>query len=153
MPKPPDNLMEWPKAELVKELERLRAIMREHAEQVGGDPKTAHAPDSIVGGTPYGQGDALIDARSAVLMDYAEVVLVDTKQGSVPVMMLRIAGRINYTTDRADHVYLFGPDGGAAIVSELFGLAQRASKDTDRGGYEFARQFRNELRRRMRELP
>ena len=27
---PPENLMEWPKADLAKEVARLRAIMREH---------------------------------------------------------------------------------------------------------------------------
>ena len=32
--KPPDDLKEWSKNDLVREVRRLRAVMREHAEQV-----------------------------------------------------------------------------------------------------------------------
>src|SRR4051794_39703654 len=100
MSRPPDDLKDWSKNDLVREIRRLRAITREMAERVGDDPRGASTSDPIVGGSPHGQGDALIDARAAVLLDHADVVLVDTKRDSEPVsMLLSLGGRINYSDD------------------------------------------------------
>jgi hypothetical protein len=144
---PPDNLKDWSKNSLVREVGRLRAILREHAERPGGDPREASTSDAIVGGSgPYSRGDVLLDARSAVLLDGVDVSLVDTKQGDAPVMFLVLKGRINFSEDRVEHAYLFGSDGAAGLVTEVIGLAQRA-------GEGFGSEFADDLTRRMRELP
>ena len=150
---PPSDLMDWPKSELAKEVARLRAITREIAERPGTDPTQGQAPDAmidIVAG-PAARGGALLDARSAVLLDHMNVVLVDTKQDEPVSMMMRLQGRVNYSTERVDHAYLFGPDGAAALVSELIGLAGRAS-GADGHGERFADEFRTLLEERMEQM-
>lgn len=148
---PPDDLKDWSKNQLIRELRRLRAVMREHAEQV----HPSHSGGGIVdvAGDPRAQGGALIDARGAVLLDFTEVVLMDTTGDAAPVSMaMRLTGRINYSTDRADTTYLFGPDGAAAIVTEIWGLVARAGQ-VDPHGQRFGRDFTAELDRRMGEMP
>jgi hypothetical protein len=119
------------------------------------DPRGASTSDPIIGGSPHGQGDALIDARAAVLLDHADVVLVDTKRESEPVsMLLSLGGRINYSDDRTTVAYLMNGDGAAAIVSQLVGLASRAAgMHGDPHGEEFAADFKLALERRMGEMP
>jgi hypothetical protein len=142
--------MEWPKGELAKEVARLRAITREHADRPGDDPRQASTADPIIGGSPHGRGDALLDARSAVLMDSIDVVLVDMKRGDTLSMMLSLAGRINYADDRVTHAYIFGPDGAAGIVSQLVGLASRAAgAHGDPNAERFAAEFKADLEQRM----
>jgi hypothetical protein len=155
MSRPPDDLKDWSKNDLVREIRRLRAITREMAERVGDDPRGASTSDPIIGGSPHGQGDALIDARAAVLLDHADVVLVDTKRESEPVsMLLSLGGRINYSDDRTTVAYLMNGDGAAAIVSQLVGLASRAAgMHGDPHGEEFAADFKLALERRMGEMP
>lgn len=152
--RPPDDLKAWPKNELVREVRRLRAITREHAERRGDDPRPASSTGSItdVAGDPHARGGALLDARAAVLMETIDVVLVDTKRDEPVVMLLALGGRVNYADDRVEHAYLFGPDGAAALVSELVGLASRAA-GADGHGERFAEAFQTELDRRMRALP
>jgi hypothetical protein len=146
--------MKWPKGELAKEVARLRAILREHAERPGDDPRQASTPDPIIGGSPHGRGDALLDARSAVLMDSIDVSLADMKRGDTLAMMLVLAGRINYADDRVTHAYIFGPDGAAGIVSELIGLASRAAgAHGDPNAERFAAEFKADLERRMAGTP
>jgi hypothetical protein len=137
---PPSDLMDWPKSELAKEVARLRAITREIAERPGTDPTQGQAPDAMVDivAGPAARGGALLDARSAVLLDHINVVLLQ--------------GRVNYSTERVDHAYLFGPDGAAALVSELIGLAGRAA-GADGHGERFADEFRTLLEERMEQLP
>jgi hypothetical protein len=147
--------MKWPKGELAREVARLRAILREHAERPGSDPREASTTDSQIdiAGDPYATGGALLDARSAVLMENVAVVLVDTKRDEAVSMMLTLEGRINYAADRAEHAYLFGPDGAAALVSELVALAGRAASHDRPHGRRFADEFRRDLDRRMNEMP
>jgi hypothetical protein len=140
---PPENLMEWPKAELAREVERLRAITREHAERLHDESRSGG--DSI-GGSPHGRGDSVLDTRGSVLLEYNEVILVDTKQDEAPVMALMLEGRVNYETRQVKQMYLFGTDGAAALVSQIVGLAGRA-------GGEFTAGFKADLDRRMEELP
>jgi hypothetical protein len=80
--RPPDDLKEWSKNDLVREVRRLRAVMREHAERPGDDPRAQATTGAVVdvAGDPHAAGGALLDMRSAVLMDGMEVVLVDTKR-------------------------------------------------------------------------
>jgi hypothetical protein len=150
--KPPE-LKAWSKNDLVREVQRLRAVLYEHSERRGDDPRGASTSDAIVGGEPHGKGDALIDARASVLLDGMEVVLVDTKRDEPVSMLLALKGRINYSDDRVEHAYLFGPDGAAALVSELVGLAARASGLHDSNAGRFAEEFKAVLGRRMGELP
>lgn len=146
--RPPDDLKDWSKNELVREIRRLRAIMREHSEQVSPSHSGGNTVD--VAGDPYAKGGVVIDARGAVLLDSTEVVLVDTKRDDEPVrMLLRLAGRINYSDERADTAYFIGTDGAAALVSEIVGLAARAGTVDER----FAHEFQADLQRRMGELP
>lgn len=153
--KPPDDLKAWSKNDLVREVRRLRAVTREHAQRHGDDPRPASTSDPIIGGSAYGRGDALIDARAAVLLEHVEVVLVDTKKDTDSVvMMLTLGGRVNYADDRVTHAYLLNGDGAAGIVSELVSLAQRAaSMGDDSSGMRFAAEFKVELERRMSEQP
>jgi hypothetical protein len=153
MSRPSDDLKRWSKNDLVREVQRLRAITREMAERVGDDPRGASTSDPIIGGSPHGQGDALIDARAAVLLDHTDVVLIDTKREQAPVaMLLSLGGRINYSDDRTTVAYLLNGDGAAAIVSQLVGLASRAGQG-DAHGQEFAADFKVALEARMDELP
>lgn len=153
--KPPADLKQWSKNGLVREVERLRAVMREHAERPGSDPREASTGDPLIGGSPYGQGDALIDARAAVLLEGVEVVLIDTKRDTdVVVMMLSLSGRVNYADDRVTHAYLLNGDGAAGIVAELVGLAYRASTmRDDQNGQRFAAEFKAALEDRMDKQP
>lgn len=140
---PPENLMDWPKAQLAREVERLRAITREHAERLHDEARSGG--DAVLG-SPYGRGDSVLDTRGAVLMDHMDVILVDTKADELPAMALVIEGRVNYGTRRVKQMYLFGTDGAAGLVSEIVGLAARA-------GPGFGTDFQADLARRMDELP
>lgn len=148
--KPPDDLKTWSKNDLVREVQRLRAVMREHAEQV--NPSHSGGGVTDVAGDPYAKGGALIDMRGAVLLEGTEVVLVDTKRDEPVAMVLRLTGRINYSTDRADTTYLINTDGAAAIVSEIVGMASRAVSANDHGAC-FAQQFQADLNRRIEAMP
>ncbi len=140
---PPENLMDWTKAELVKELQRLRAILREHADV---PHQSARSGGDAVGGSPYGRGDSLLDLRGAVLLDYNEVILVDTKQDDPPAMVLIMEGRVNYETRRVKQAYMFGSDGASALITQIIGLAQRA-------GGKFMDEFKTSFESRLEELP
>ncbi|MDQ2624975.1 MAG: hypothetical protein M3Y20_07430 [Actinomycetota bacterium] len=100
--------------------------------------------DHIIGGTPYGRGDALVDASGAVLLDRVDVVLVSTMSpsGAGRALALELGGRVNKTTRRSSVLYVMDQDGAAAIVSELLGLAARVSPS-----------FLDDLLTRVRDLP
>jgi hypothetical protein len=151
--KPPPELKAWSKNDLVREVARLRAVLHEFSERSGDDPRAHSTSDPIIGGSPTGRGDALLDARAAVLLEHVEVVLVDTKRDTEPsLMMLSLAGRVNYADDRVTHAYLFNGDGAAGIVAELVALAGRASGiPNDLNAQAFAADFRLALDRRMNE--
>jgi len=83
----------------------------------------------IIGGSPFGQNDALIDPRGAVLLDDLHVLLIGTASatGAGRGLAMQLGGRINKTDRRKTTLYLMNEDGAAAIISELFGLAHRVS--------------------------
>jgi len=142
---PPDDLMKWSKAALVKELGRLRAVMREHAEQPH-DPATSGGDMVDVAGDPYARGGVVLDARGAVLMENIDVSLIDTNPGDPPAMFLLLGGRVNYEMRRVSQAYMFGPDGAAGLATQLIALAARA-------GREFFKEFHDAFDQRMSELP
>ena len=136
--------MEWSKAELVREVARLRALTREHSERLHDESRSG---GDSVGGSPYGRGDALLDMRGAVLLEYNEVILVDTKrEEDIPAVAMILEGRVNYETRRVKQMYVFGADGASALVTQLVGLAARA-------GGRFGAEFRQTFDQRMNELP
>lgn len=120
---PPENLMDWPKGQLVREVQRLRAIVFEHARSRGDAPRS---DGGAIVDDPHARGGAILDARNAILMDQVDVSLVDAQRDEGPVVALALAGRITMRPERATQLYLFGVDGAAAIVTELIGLAERA---------------------------
>jgi hypothetical protein len=145
--KPPDDLKDWSKNDLVRELRRLRAVLREHAQQPGDEPVGDGGSIVDVAGDPHARGGVLMDARNAVLMDAVDVSLVDTKgEDEQLVCALLLAGRVNYQDRRATQLYLFDADGAAAIISELTGLAARA-------GGQFSEDFQARLQTRLAALP
>ena len=151
---PPENLMEWPKGELAKEVARLRAIVREHAESRGTDARRVNAPGAVttVDQDIYAEGSSIVDARQAVLMDSTDSVLVDThKDAERVLMMLVLSGRINYSDERVAHPYLLDPDGAAVIAVHLVSLATRAMQGNLDHGKRFGVEFMRAFERRMRE--
>lgn len=77
------ELKTWSKNELVREVERLRALTREHARRPGED--TTGLPGSIVdvAGDPHAQGGALVDARNAILLDEVDWTLETWETGEL----------------------------------------------------------------------
>ena len=127
---PRGELKGWSKNDLVREVERLRAVLHEHSERRGDEPTRVSGSMVDVAGDPHARGGVLLDARAAVLMDAVDVCLVDSKRDTDPIFLaLQLAGRVNTRDERATHLYLFDEDGAAAIVSELVGLAARIGPD------------------------
>ncbi len=100
--------------------------------------------EHIIGGTPHGRGDALVDTTDAVLLDRVDVVLVGTivLSGAGRAIALELGGRVNKTPRRSSVLYVMDQDGAAAIISELLGLAGRVSPT-----------FLDDLLTRIRSLP
>lgn len=92
------------------------------------------ADPSTLGGAMYGPGGArerngvFIDTTDAVLLDTVDVCVMESvragqMQGRVTFMTL--GGRVNKSDRRVQVGFLFGPDGGAGIITELLSLADR----------------------------
>lgn len=154
--KPPDDLRSWSKNALVREVRRLRAVMQEHAERVGSDPREqATTGDAVVDvvGDPNALHGAILDARAAVLMESIDVSLIDVaphERGHVA-CFLALGGRVNYSTDSVQHAYMFGPEGAAALATELIGIAGRSGAHEHTVG--FGERFTREFAERMEKLP
>jgi hypothetical protein len=110
-----------------------------------GKPTDPRLPGGDISGPggPFDRDAVVLDTANAVLMDLVTVTMVETSSdgelGQAYAMMLE--GRINQTRERTRILYLFGPDGAAAIVSELLDLAGRAGPE-----------FVVDLYRRLEEL-
>jgi hypothetical protein len=142
---PPENLMDWPKGELAKEVARLRAILREHSDRSHDDARSGGGMVDVAG-DPHARGGVVLDSRGAVLMDEIDVALVDTKRDDRPAMMMVLGGRVNMETRRTSQAFMFGADGAAGLATELVALAGRA-------GDEFAAEFKVAFEQRMKEMP
>lgn len=143
------ELKTWSKNDLVREVERLRALTREHARRPGED--TTGLPGSIVDvvGDPHAHGGALVDARNAILLDEVDVCLVDPNPGEPEEhgrVALTLAGRVNMRDERSTVLLMFDADGAAAVVTQLIGLAVRA-------GDPYAAEFAGLVEARTRDLP
>lgn len=121
---------DWSKNELVREVERLRAILYEHAADNGASNPSVGGELVDVVGNPNERGGVIFDMRGAVLLQHIDVAIVDevSKGRPIPdnpVLTMMLEGRVNKTQDRAKTLYIFDVDGAAAIVSELTELASR----------------------------
>ena len=84
------------------------------------DPRELHG--SIAGpGGPRDRHSVVIDASRAVLLDDMTVCQVADRD----LIAMVLAGRVNYTKERAEVLFVFDFDGAAAIVTELLALAMR----------------------------
>lgn len=74
------------------------------------------------------QAASLLDLTDVVLLEDMEVCTVDTVRSGLlqeQVMFMTLNGRINKTKDHVNVGFIFGPDGAAAIITELLALADR----------------------------
>lgn len=139
------ELKTWSKNELVREVERLRAITREHADRPGEDATGLPSDLVDVAGDPFARGGVLLDARHAILMEEVDVCLVDSDpsdEGAEPLLMMLLSGRVNMRDEHAKVMFMFGADGAAAVISQLLGLAARIGPE-----------FMALLEQRMDDLP
>lgn len=109
---------------------------------------TKALPGDIVGpmDDPFADDSVIVDTRRAVLLAGTDVALTVNPSDGLEFCALLMSGRVNRSSDQSRVVYLTGPDGMAALVTQLIGLAQR------RGG-DFANEFGTLMMRRMAELP
>lgn len=100
---PPPELKSWPKRQLIREVERLRAILREHGERSHGEAPEQAGSFVDAAGDPYARGGVVLDTRGAVLMDTVDVVLVDHDPANPgpASLMLTLGGRVNLETRRS----------------------------------------------------
>lgn len=109
---------------------------------------TADIPGDIIGPNddPLADDSVIVDTRRAVLLSYTDVCITTNGSDRREFCALMMKGRVNRSQDVSRVLYLTGPDGMAALVSQLVGLAQR------KGG-DFANEFGTLLNRRLKELP
>lgn len=91
------------------------------------DPRTLGGDMAGPGGS-RDRGAVFLDTTDAVVLESTNVCTVDAvRQGELnePVIFMTLDGRINKKTDRARVGYLFGPDGAAALITELLAVADR----------------------------
>lgn len=153
MTKPSDGLKEWSKNDLVREVRRLRAIFQEHSQRVHEAHISSGEGIVDVVGDPHTEGGTLFDSRGSVLLDSSTVLLVDSKAGDDVYMVLQLEGDVKDSPQRANTSYIINPDGAAAIVTEIVGLAARARKGGTDHGRQFAMEFVADCERRTREMP
>lgn len=95
-------------------------------------------------GGPRDRGAVFLDLTDVVLLDGMDVCTVDgVRQGASQgqVIFMTLDGRINKSTDRARVGYTFGPDGAAALITELLAVADR-----------FGAELLDDVTRRLTEL-
>ncbi len=99
-----------------------------HIQPTGNaDPRQLGGAIAGPGGS-HDRGAVFLDMTDAVLLEGTTVATVDAvRKGALaePVVFMTLEGRINKRTDRAQVGFLFGPDGAAAIVTELLAVADR----------------------------
>lgn len=98
---------------------------------------------------PWARENVLVDTRNAVLIDGTDVATIHAQMGrngdGRRLAAVVMSGRVNQSHRRARVLFLMGPDGLAAIVSEGLMLAARE-------GGEFADEFGTLLTERMAQM-
>lgn len=141
------ELKAWSKNELIREVERLRAITREMADSPGEPTADLGGAFADVAGDSFARGSVAIDMRHGILMDTVDVCLVDPEPGE-PVanerllLAMLLGGRVNMRDERSQVLFAFDVDGAAAIITQLLGLARRIGP-----------QFADLLQKRFDDLP
>lgn len=109
---------------------------------------TAEIPGDIIGPSEdaFAENSVLVDTRRAVLLAYSDVCVTKNESDGGEMCALMLKGRVNRSQDVSHVLYLTGPDGMAALVSQIVGVAKR------RGG-DFGDEFGKALIKRMDELP
>ena len=99
---------------------------------------TGTADPTTLGGSVAGPGGSrdrgavLLGMQDVVLMDSTHVATVDTVRSgelSEQAIYMQLGGRVNKTTRQASVGFIFGPDGAAALITELLALADRFGAD------------------------
>lgn len=78
--------------------------------------------------SPELAGASLLDCRNMVMLEGIEVLIVDAVRGGLlaePTILMELSGRINKTCNDVRAGYVFGPDGAAAVITELLAVADR----------------------------
>jgi hypothetical protein len=107
------------------------------------DPRHLGGDMSGPGGSRE-SGAVFLDLTDVVLLESTDVCTVDAvRQGAMggQVIFMTLDGRINKKTDRARVGYVFGPDGAAALITELLAVADR-----------FGAELLDDVTRRLTEL-
>lgn len=108
------------------------------------DPRTIPNPGAAGPGGPRDAGAVFVSTQNAIILDHCEVLKLDAVRAgemSGAVTFMTLGGRINKSDERAQVGFTFGPDGAAAIITQLLALA-------DRDGAEML----DDLTRRLTEL-
>lgn len=91
------------------------------------DPRNLGGSIHSFGG-PRERSAALLDLTDVVLLESMECCTVDNvRRGELQeqAIFLTLKGRINNKTDYVNVGFVFGPDGAAALITELLALADR----------------------------
>lgn len=92
------------------------------------DPKKLSTTTMHSFGDSRSQGTTLLDLTDVVHLEATEVCTVDTvRLGALneQAIFMQLKGRINKTTNRVAVGFVFGPDGAAALITELLAVADR----------------------------
>jgi hypothetical protein len=95
------------------------------------DPRKLSGAISGPGG-PLDRGAVVLDMTDCVLLDGMDVCTVDgvrDGRSNGQMIYMTLQGRVNKTTTRTQVGYAFGPDGAAALITELLALADRWGTD------------------------
>jgi hypothetical protein len=75
-----------------------------------------------------GQSESLLDVTNAVHLESMNVCTVDAVRKGLlaeQAIFMVLYGRINKTRDNVQAGFIFGPDGAAALITELLAVADR----------------------------
>lgn len=113
----------------------------------GTDPRQYSGPGLVGPGGPRDRDAVLIPAASAVLLDRTSICEMGAQTREtgdrLKVFAMTLGGRINHSSSQVDLTFLFGSDGAAALVAEVFALACRSG---------IREEFLTDLRQRLTEL-
>lgn len=126
-----------------------QSLADELAGQFVGDPTGVVDPRRLGGGmTSFGdsrsRGTTLIDPTDAVLLRDVDVATIDAVRAgelAEQAIFMTLGGRVNKSPDVVKVGFVFGPDGAAALITELLALADR-----------FGAELLNDLVSRLTEL-
>lgn len=109
------------------------------------DPRTI--PGSMSGpGGPHKRGGVVFDAEHVVLMRSVDVAIIEAIDDAPTLLAMVLGGRINFTQEMAQVMFVFGADGAAALVTELVAVIGRMPDG------DLKAEFMEDLDRRFEQL-